>query len=401
MIIERDIGQRIVGDRGAYIQILIGPRQCGKSTLLSTLSGDVFSEVTFDDLQLRTVANDDPAMFMAQHPCPLIIDEVQYAPNIFPELKRIVDEIKRQRLLDNQQSGSDVLFRLTGSNQILLDKHVKESLVGRALYYSLNTLTVHEIMKALPASDIFDVIFKGGWPELYINPALSITHYLNDYIRLYIEKDIVLSAGVSKQREFNTVLAMLAARTGGFINYSSISKDSGVRSITVKEWVSVLQRSNLIYLLPPRENNLNKRVVKTPKLYFLDTGLAVRLQGWSEKEPLLNSPQIGGLFETLVFCEIIKLIQNFGKDWKLSVWRTREGEEIDFVIDISPEKVIALDAKLGIHKIRQQSLPESFSKYVPQAKELILVTVGGNVKRLSDSCVQVPIAELTEYLLQV
>lgn len=200
MLIKRDIAKLLREDRGVYVIILIGPRQCGKSTLFAALGEGRFREVTFDDFQMRNFAERDPALFLAQYPPPLIIDEIQYAPNIFPEIKRIVDNLKRERALNNREDQIEVLFYLTGSNQILLDTHVKETLVGRASYYHLNTLSVHEIRNAFPKISLTEILFKGGWPELYTNPALDPVHYLNDYIRNYIEKDIVVSAGIIKKK---------------------------------------------------------------------------------------------------------------------------------------------------------------------------------------------------------
>ena len=400
MLIRRDIATRLRKDRGVYIHILIGPRQCGKSTLFAALGEGKYREVTFDDFQIRNIADRDPALFFAQYPPPLIIDEIQYAPNIFPELKLITDKLKRERALNNRSDEIEVLFYLTGSNQILLDTQVKETLVGRASYYHLNTLSVHEIKNAFPQINLTEVLFKGGWPELYTNSALDPVKYLNDYIRNYIEKDIVMSAGIIKKKEFHTVLGMLAARTGNILNHSSLAKDSGVKSVTINEWISVLERTALIYLLPPLETNLNKRLTKSPKVYFLDTGLTTRLQGWMDIQPLLTSPQAGALFETLVLGEIVKCIMNFGKNWKVFLWRTKDGEEIDFIIDNGKGDILALDAKLSIHGAEPLPLPTTLSKTFPHLKHTILVTYNGKKLWLSKECLQIPLAELTDFLLE-
>lgn len=400
MLIKRDIEQRLRQDRGVYVHILIGPRQCGKSTLFAVLGEGKYKEVTFDDFQLRNLAEKDPSLFLAQYPPPLIIDEIQYAPNVFPEIKRIIDNLKRERALNNQPDAIEVLFYLTGSNQILLDTQVKETLVGRASYYHLNTLSVHEIRNAFPHIPLTEVLFKGGWPELYTNSALDPVKYLNDYIRNYIEKDIVMSAGIIKKKEFHTVLGMLAARTSNILNHSSVAKDSGVKSVTINEWVSVLERTALIYLLPPLEANLNKRLTKSPKIYFLDTGLTTRLQGWMDIQPLLTSPQVGALFETLVLSEIVKCIMNFGLNWKVSLWRTKEGEEVDFIIDNGKGDFLALDAKLSIHGAEPLSLPPTLTKTLPQLKHMTLVTYSGKKLWLSKECLQIPLTELTDFLLE-
>jgi predicted AAA+ superfamily ATPase len=267
-----------------------------------------------------------------------VLDEIQYVPNLFSEIKKRVDDLKKTALFQGWDSSSSdgdssepkpqVLFRLTGSNQLLMDRNIKESLAGRASFYYLNTLSVHEILTALPEIKINDILFKGGWPELYTEQRLSVTSYLNDYIRTYVEKDIFITAGIHKITEFHTVLGLLGARTGQLLDFSDIANNSGVSSVTVKEWSNLLVRTDLIYFLKPYFSNLNKRLIKTPKLYFLDTGLAVRLQGWQEKTPLLNSPQIGALFETLVLAELVKFIRNYKKDWELFFGEQKRGKKL-------------------------------------------------------------------------
>ncbi len=399
MYIKRDIEQRLQKDKGSYVQILIGPRQCGKSTAFAVLGEDKFDEVTFDDLQLRLLAERDPSLFLVQHPPPLLIDEVQYAPNIFPEIKKIIDQIKRKRLLEKHPEEVKVLFRLTGSNHILLDQNVKETLVGRASYFYMNTLSVHELKNAFPDINLNQVMFQGGWPELYSNPQLNPIQYLNDYIHNYIEKDIVVSAGIVKKKEFHTVLGMIAARTANILNHSSLAKDSGVKSVTIHEWISVLERTQLLYLLPPIESNLNKRLIKSPKVYFLDTGLAVRLQGWLDFHPLVISPQAGALFETLVLSEIVKCNLNFGKNWKISMWRTKEGEEVDFIIENNKGDILALDAKLGIMGVDPIKIPLSLNRTFSHLKQIVVVSYDGKKLQLSKECLQVPLKGLTEFLL--
>lgn len=400
MYIYRDLTTQLT-ETTPWIQILLGPRQCGKSTLFASLSSKKpFQEITFDDLQLRELANRDPALFLQQFDPPLLLDEVQYTPNLFPELKRKIDALKRVAVFHPKHAPKPkVYFRLTGSNQILMDKNVKESLAGRASYYYLNTLTVHEILHALPKTKLNHILFKGGWPELYTNTQLSIKTYLNDYIRTYVEKDILHSAGIQKISEFHRVLNLLSARTGQLIDFSSIARDAGVSSVTVKEWVGILERADLIYLLKPFFNNLNKRVIKSPKLYFLDTGLAVRLQGWQEVLPVFHSPQIGGLFETLVLAEIVKFIRNYQKDWELFFWRTKEGDEIDFILKTSKGTVYTFEAKLAI----QNTLPvvqhsAAFQKQFSSKIPLVIVTFGGKKLKLSDYSFALSIVELHDYL---
>jgi predicted AAA+ superfamily ATPase len=398
MYIHRDIETQFKNNTN-WIQVLIGPRQCGKSTLFTYLSGDKYQELTFDDLALRRLANESPALFLEQFNKSLVLDEVQYVPALFPELKKKVDQIKKDLLFNKTHREQEVLYRLTGSNQILMDKSIKESLAGRASYFFLNTLTVNEIKKSLPDITINEILFKGGWPELYTNTHLSSIQYINDYIRTYVEKDIVLNEGIQKIGAFHTILNMAAARVGQLLDYSSIGNDGGVSSPTVKEWLSLLERADLIYLLKPFFTNLNKRLIKAPKLYFWDTGLAVRLQGWSEITPLISSPQMGALFENLVFAEIIKFIRNYQKDWELYFWRTKEGEEIDFLLQTTHNEFLAIEVKLSIeNQPRNLDYPSSFKKLFNPTKPLIIVTYGGQTLKLSENCVSIPIAELHDYL---
>lgn len=398
MYIKRDLSLQLAQNT-APVQLLMGPRQCGKSTLLHYLSGPDFKELSFDDLQLRNLANRDPALFFQQFSPPVVLDEVQYVPPLFFEIKRQVDKLKRQRLKDAREFGT--LYRMTGSNQLLLDKNIKESLAGRASYFYLNTLSVHEIQQALGDFPIQNILLRGGWPELYIDQALSPFPYLNDYLRSYIEKDIVLTAGIQKQQAFGLVLGLLAARTGMLLDYANVAKDSGIQAVTVKEWVGVLQRNAFVYCLKPYASNLNKRLIKTPKLYFLDTGLAARLQGWQDVAPLMMSPQAGALFETLVFAEIIKFIQNYRKDWQLYLWRTKEGEEIDFLLVMSSGKVLAFDAKMSMQHVYPVKLPLSFNRLFPQVENIILVTFGGKKIQLSKECLALPLSGLHDFLLEL
>lgn len=403
MYIPRDMTDELRQSH-SLIQVLVGPRQCGKSTLFAALASkdNSFQEITFDDLQLRQLANRDPALFLYQFLPPLILDEIQYVPNLFPELKKQVDQLKRKMLFKEAKSQFKVLYRLTGSNQILMDKNVKESLAGRAAYFHLNTLTVHEIISALPKTRIDNIIFRGGWPELYTDTPIPVVAYLNDYIRTYVEKDIVMSAGIQKVVEFHSILGLLSARTAQLLDYSGLSRDCGVSSVTVKEWTSLLERSDLIYILRPYFSKLNKRLIKTPKLYFLDTGLATRLQGWQEMTPLITSPQIGPLFETLVLAEIIKFIRNYRKQWEVFFWRTKEGEEVDFVLKTSQDSIHAIEVKLAIQNLPKKiNYPTSFQKYFSPKNPLVIVTFGGRRLKLSDYTLVVPITELHDYLKEI
>lgn len=361
MWIERDISSSIEQNKDP-IQVLRGPRQCGKSSLLLRLDKN-FQEVSLDDIHYRQLANSDPELFLSQFgDQKLLIDEAQYAPELFPALKRRVDLIKR--------SGrtSDTLFRLTGSNQIMMDQRVKESLAGRASFFDLNTLSVAEIVRSqnLPVQEI---LYRGGWPELIADPTRNEKKFLDDYINSYIEKDIVLSAGISKQREFLLLLKLIAGRVGNIVDFASLGRDAGIDSATAKMWLSVLERMQVIALVPAFSTNLSTRLIKSPKVYFMDTGLACRLQGWTSSQPILTSPQQGALFENLVFTELQKMNSNYQLGWNIFHWRSREGEEVDFLVQKNSFEFFFVESKVspetGQDISRFPEIKKVFKKQVP------------------------------------
>lgn len=386
--IHRNISN-ILSKNTDAIQILRGPRQVGKSSLFLKINPD-FTELSLDDQSLRRLAQVDPELFLKNFSGKKIfIDEIQYAPELFSALKRKVDLYKR-----DLKNPLQTLVRLTGSNQILMDKYIKESLAGRASFFELNTLSVSEILnsKALP---IQEILYRGGWPELYARDEMNTKKYLDDYINSYIEKDIVLSAGIQKSNEFLKFIQLLAGRVGEILDLSSFSREVGVDSKTIKDWTFVLVKMGIIYLLPPYSGNLNSRLVKSPKIYFIDTGLACRLQGWSSAEPIATSPQQGHLFENLVFSEIYKTSLNFNLNFKIYHWRSREGEEIDFLIQIDPRNYIFIEAKVSIQKLKNiQAFPEVKKVFKANTPEIFLCHQEGD-HILNKS---IPISFLAQFL---
>lgn len=345
MWIKRDISSKIRNSTD-LIQVLIGPRQVGKSSLFLSLDPS-FKEISFDDLSVREFAQNNPELFLKQFANQKIfIDEAQYAPNIFPALKRQADLLKR-----NEASRSIPFVRLSGSNQILLDRQIKESLAGRAAYFELNTLSVHEILSYNNYS-IIDILYRGGWPELYADSLKSEKSFLDNYIASYIEKDIILTAGIQKQYEFLKFLKLLAGRVGQLVDYSYFANEVGVDSKTIKEWLSVLERMKIIGLVRPFSSNLTSRLVKSPRVFFVDTGLACRLQGWTSSDPLMTSPNLGFLFENLVYSELYKTSLNFTTDIEIFHWRSKDQEEIDFLLQLSNQKWLFVEVKLRPQKTR-------------------------------------------------
>lgn len=344
MWFKRDFSEKITTLSALSIKILKGPRQVGKTSLLESLGR--YHSIYFDDLAVRQRAQSDPKLFFDQFSGPLLLDEATLAPEIFPELKRRVDEERRKRRSATfEASQSDAANKIdiwiTGSNQTLLQKSVRESLAGRASYFDLNTLSIHEL--GLPS--LSDLVLKGGWPELHANSGLKPVSYLNDLIATFIEKDIVTAAGIEKRASFSRTLQLCAARVGQLFNASDIAKSIGVDLTTVQSWVSIAEQNGILKTLLPYHNNLNKRLIKSPKIYFEDTALATRFQGWTDFEPLFLSPAFGPLIENLALSEITRFFQNRGERPEIFFLRTKEKVEIDFLIRLPNQKCVVAEVK--------------------------------------------------------
>ncbi|MEI8346138.1 MAG: ATP-binding protein [Pseudomonadota bacterium] len=392
MWIERDISDSIKKNTDP-IQVIRGPRQCGKSSLVLHLDSD-FKELSLDDPSLRELAQSDPELFLRQFSTQkLFIDEAQYAPALFPSLKRMADLYKRDKRENNKKPQT--ILRLTGSNQILMDRNVKESLAGRASFFDLNTLSVAEILAARKMT-VQEILYTGGWPELHANEVSDPKKFLDDYINSYVERDIVLTAGIQKSREFLKFIKLLAGRVGEILDFASIGNDAGVDGKTIKDWISILERMQIIILAMPFASNLSSRLIKSPKVYFLDTGLACRLQGWTSAGPILTSPQQGHLFENLVFAEIYKLNLNYQLGWQIFHWRSRDGEEIDFVIQKNPKSFLFVEAKTSpTGSINPSTYPE-FKKIFKEKNQSIFVCHQEGERILNKN---VPIVKLKDFLL--
>lgn len=334
MWIKRDF-QSFINQSGFLpLKILKGPRQVGKTSLLT--QNNQYQAIFFDDLNVRKFAQDDPKSFFDQLPDHLILDEASLAPNIFLELKRRVDQQRREPA---KYKKLDVW--ITGSNQTLLQKNVRESLAGRANYFDLNTLSIHEI----PGWSLQASLIRGGWPELQTDPKLSPVRYLNDLVSTFIEKDIVAAAGIEKRESFSRSLGLIAGRVGQLINYSDIATNVGVDTTTVQSWLSLLEKNGLLRVVPAYSSNVSQRLIKTPKVYFEDVALASRLQGWSEIQPLMTSPSFGHLIENLAISEVVKFYTNQGLHPEIFYIRSKDKVEIDLLIQLPNQRYIAAEIK--------------------------------------------------------
>lgn len=333
---ERDFRQSLSSIHALEIKILKGPRQVGKTSLLERMGSHQI--VYFDDAAVRSRAQENPRFFLDSLATNLILDEAQLVPELFPELKRRVDA---ERRADGRERIID--YWVTGSNQTLLRKEVRESLAGRASYFDLNTLSIHEL-----GADwqLTDYLLRGGWPELYVSQELSPIRYLNDLVTTFIEKDIVSSAGIEKKAAFTKFLQLLAGRVGELFNASDIASVSQVDSTTIHSWKALMEDNGIIRALEPYWSNVNKRLTKTPKVYFEDVALAIRLQGWTELQPILNSPVLGHIVENIALSEIVRFFINRGEQPKLNFLRSKEKVEVDLLIHLPNQRVIAAEVKL-------------------------------------------------------
>ena len=325
------------------VLLLTGPRQVGKTTLLQYLiaqEGKKRGYVSLDDFKTRTLANEDPALFLQQNPPPLLIDEVQYAPKLFTYIKIAVDR--------DRDNG---MYWLTGSQQLHMMKGVSESLAGRVGILSLLGLSQAEIdgmpqkeepwmpgaaakAEGTSTTAIFSKIIKGSFPALFQDQAPKLDEYYGAYLRTYVDRDVRDIIKVTSLASFEKFVSVCAARTASLLNYSDLARDADISVPTAKEWMSILEAGHHVFLLRPYYRNLTKRLIKAPKLYFLDTGLAAYLTGWRDPGTALRGAYAGQLFETLIISEIIKSYVHRGKDPRFfSYFRTKEQEEVDFLID--------------------------------------------------------------------
>lgn len=398
MWINRDFLSIWNPDRSLEAILVRGPRQIGKTSLLLKMTPLPRSKIFLDDPNEQARAIEDPEFVLSQIEQPLLIDEIQRAPGMLFSIKKVIDQNRRNRMETNQAT-IPASFRLTGSNQTEIDRALQETLAGRINIFHLHGLSVHEIWSYDAQANLKQLLFRGGFPELWIRPELNVVSFLNDYISTFIEKDIARTAGIEKLSAFMKVLRLLAARVGELLNFESLGKDAGVSGKSIKDWVSLLERNGIIHILKPYHTNLNKRLIKMPKAYFIDSGLCVRLQSHQEKDTILSTPQAGHLFENLVVAEAIKTRDHFLKNWDLHFWRTKEKDEIDLIIE-SDQIMTLIEVKLGSAKGHSFPIPSALSASNKKIRRAV-VTASGKRGVLPDQIDIVPLKNFCAYLLEV
>ena len=338
MYIKRNIENTIKKVSSEFpVIVLTGARQVGKSTMLQIIKEDNMNYVTLDDLDARNLALNDPKYFLEQYSYPLLIDEIQYAPNLLSFIKIIVDEERLKNLKNNETNKP--LFWLTGSQQFKVMKDVSETLAGRIGVLNLYSLSLSEIFNydsfvfnpsienlknktiksKVDTKKIFEIIYNGGMPSI-VTKTIERNDYFSSYINTYIERDVKQLLNVGKTIEFYNFMQYIAVRTAQEVNYATIANEIGVDSKTIKNWISILESSGIIYLLQPYYSNLSNRIIKSPKLYFMDTGLCSYLAKYPNAETLEVGALGGAIFETFVVSEIIKNLTSHGVDPKMHLY---------------------------------------------------------------------------------
>lgn len=347
--ITRDIEKKIQSISKEYACILItGARQVGKTTLLKQLMSKNRTVVSLDNLQERHLAANDPALFLQMHSLPILIDEVQYAPELFSYIKMAIDN-----------GAAPSSFWLTGSQPFKLMELAQESLAGRIAVIHLPTLSQHEIFgkgptepfainlenlknrnksnKKADTKEIYTRIWNGSMPGHISGKYTDRDLFYSSYLQTYIERDIRDFANITDVLQFTDFIRSAACRVGQILNFSDIAKDVGISVDTAKRWFKILEKSDIIFFLRSYSNNLLKRTIKFPKLYFFDTGLVAYLTRYSSPEILANGAMNGAILENFVISEIIKTYHNNAKDCLLWYYRDTNNNEIDLVMESDGE----------------------------------------------------------------
>jgi uncharacterized protein len=361
--------------KGFPVVVLTGPRQSGKSTLASHIFYDR-PYVSLEDLDQQAFAKDDPRGFLAQFPDGAVLDEIQRCPHLLSYLQTLVDKDGRMNL-----------FLLTGSQQFALIAEITQTLAGRAGIVELLPFSIDELAEfdSLPSS-VEEILFRGLYPPIYDRVVTPELWYSN-YIRTYIERDVRQLTNISDFSVFQRFVYLCAGRTGQLLNFTSLANDCSISPNTAKSWMAVLQASYIVYLLKPYFKNFNKRIIKTPKLYFYDAGLAARLLGIEREKQLVNHACRGALFETLIVGELLKKRYNAGQPSNLYFWRDRTGNEIDILLD-KGSQLLPVEIKSGL--TINQSYFKGLRKWVELAgtdagKPYLIYAGNNNQKRLTVS----------------
>lgn len=356
MYIHRSIEHLLKEALKQFPAVLItGPRQAGKSTLLQhTLKN--YHYVTLDDPMIRAMAKQDPELFLSTHETPLIIDEIQYAPELLSYIKIRIDKNRREH-------GR---FVFTGSQTFQLMKGVSESLAGRIAILQLYPLSWEEInVSPFEDKQVAKQIVQGFYPQFFAEPHTDWNLWYSSYIATYLERDLRNIKSISDLGRFQTFLSLIASRAGQLLNMAELAKECGISQPTVKDWISILESTYIIFILKPFHNNRTKRLVKSPKIYFVDTGLLCYLLGIDAGERLFKGSLGGHIFENMVIAEFIKKLSKSLQRVEYFFYRTASGVEIDLIVERSG-KMEAYEIKFA--KTLSRDMAGSLSLFASEHK---------------------------------
>lgn len=412
MYIKRNIENKLIEASKQFASITIyGSRQVGKSTLIQHLFPTI-SYVTLDDIEIRDYAIRDPKGFIKYYSSPLVIDEIQKAPQLLEYIKIEIDNMKKKFLSNNEPPK--FLYILSGSNQFELQEAITESLAGRTCVFNLSSLSYNEIKGRKSSSyfnpsidnlrdkeqllngnyrsrkEIFEDIFVGGMPE-YISLQLNRDMFFKSYITTYIEKDVKQIISATKETTFMNFMKYVALRTACQIDYTEISRSIGIDARTVKGWISILETSGIIKVIQPYASNISDRIIKTPKLYFMDTGLCAYLCGIPSADILEKSAFAGAFYETYVISEIIKSFYNaYKKVDDIYYYRDKDQHEVDLIID-SFDSIYPIEIKKGINPVSHTKKFTILKKYKKRINTGLVIDSSNKVFPINDEVYYCPI----------
>lgn len=381
-MIARAITEKLLAMAEKFpVVTLTGPRQSGKSTLVKAVFPD-YAYVSLEDPDERAFAKDDPRSFLERYGTRTVIDEVQRVPTLFSYVQGVVDA-------ENEPG----LYVLSGSQNFLLMEHLTQSLAGRVAVLHLLPFSYAEAQHAEKALD-WEFVFKGGYPRIY-DFEIQPDDYYPNYVRTYLERDVRKELGVGKLEDFERFMSLCALRVGSLVNLDDLARDCGINVKTARSWLSVLQQSFVVYLLPSYYANMGKRLMKSPKLFFCDTGLAASLLGVESPADAEFGSHRGALFENAVLSEVLKGYFNHGKSPKVFFWRDSNGTEVDFLIErggrayaLGEAKVSATYAPKYFDNLEKVGslleVPED-SRYVIYGGSEVLETRHGHVLSLREA----------------
>lgn len=412
MYIKRTVEKAILKCGLSFPCIVIyGPRQVGKSTTVNEIFGDKYRKVTLDDDDDRFLADQNPKLFLENYGYPLVIDEIQKVPKLLNEIKKIVDK-KRQQWL-KEKKPRELLYILTGSNRFELQESIADSLAGRCGVIDMASFTAAEkygyeskafnpelnTLYAIERSgreyrsrkEIFEDIFMGGMPDICTGVAQRDI-YFKAYINTYIEKDILKLIAVSSELQFRNFLSVLALRTAQELHYDEIANSVGIDVRTCKKWISILQMSGIVYLLQPYISNISKRIIKSPKIFFMDTGLCAYLCKWQDAEMLADCAMSGAFFETFVVSEIVKNLQAHNIEAKdyLYFYRDIDQKEVDLIY-ATANALYPIEIKKSIAPTKPTKNFKVLSKFNIEIKVGLVIDTCDKIRPINEKTYSIPV----------